>query len=248
MEPHPENIEILDDTEFEELCFELLEVLGFVNVDWRKGTALTTSPADRGRDIVAQHERTDIDAAKHLETWFVDCKHHKKGVPPEKLQGLLAWAQAERPAVALFMVSGFLSNPAKDYLRDYEYNNRPPFRIKYWERPTLEKLAAGHEELIRRYLFDIPRNESEIIAAEEEFFDRVWYNRKLVMLENIAAGIEKMPPEDIMAGMRRGMRKVEAKYGGQDNLVYDDFEWGMVNGKLSALRWVLGDEWDFLDT
>ncbi len=28
----------------------------------------------------------------------------------------------------------------------------------------------------------------------------------------------------------------------------DDFELGKWNGKLSALRWVPGEEWDFLDT
>jgi len=29
---------------------------------------------------------------------------------------------------------------------------------------------------------------------------------------------------------------------------WTDFEWGMINGKLSAIRWVFGDEWDMLDT
>lgn len=243
-----ENIDQLDETEFEEFCFELLEKLGFVNIDWRKGTALSTSPADRGRDIVAQHERTDdIDGTIHLETWFIDCKRYKKGVPAEKLQNLLAWASAERPHVALFIVSGFLSNAAKDFLKDYEQNNRPPFRIKYWERPTLERLVSGHEDLVRRFLFDVARNESEILVAEEEFFDRVWYDRSLSGEAKRAETGEKLP-EDIYKGMMAARKKVEVRYG-KDNLgPYTDFEWGMINGKLSALRWVLGYEWDFLDT
>jgi hypothetical protein len=50
----PLSFEALDATEFEQFCFDLLQELGFVNVDWRKGTGLRSSPADRGRDIVAQ--------------------------------------------------------------------------------------------------------------------------------------------------------------------------------------------------
>lgn len=29
---------------------------------------------------------------------------------------------------------------------------------------------------------------------------------------------------------------------------YTHFEWGMINGKLSALRWMLGEDWDELYT
>jgi hypothetical protein len=91
------------------------------------------------------------------------------------------------------------------------------------------------------------RPDSEIQNAEQEFMLRVWYNRKLVMLERIQQGKEQMPPEEIMDGMTRGMREMEAKYS-REELEYDDFEWGMINGKLSALRWVMGEDWDMLDS
>jgi len=101
-------------------------------------------------------------------------------------------------------------------------------------------------------LADVPiRGIKEIVQAEEELFDRVWYDRKLVLQQRIKDGLEKDSPPEIRRGMLAGMKRVEAKYGGRAALrryYKNDFEWGMINGKLSALRWVLGDEWDMLDT
>lgn len=236
-----------DATDFEEFCYQLLDGLdGFHNVDWRKGTPKQASPADRGRDIVAESDRKDVDGTRHVETWFVDCKHYSKGVPPEALQGLLAWAHAERPQVALVIASGYLSNACKDYLRDYEQNNRPPFRIKYWERPILDKLTRGNRELLDRFLLGGIRSESEIIAAQDEFYDRVWHERHLVHSDKHETGESPMREDILKVALEAAERVRERRPDVRP--VNDDFEWGMWNGKLSALRWVLGDEWDFLDT
>lgn len=241
----------LSETDFEEFIFHLLTRLGFVNVDWRKGTARDNSPADSGRDIVCQHIREDIDKTKHVETWFVDCKHYRKGVPPRDVQNLLTWAEAERPHTALIVASGFLSNPAKDYLEKYERNRTPPFRIKFWERPQLEQLTTTRRALLVEYnlLPTKTRPIKNILKAEEEFCDVIWYDRKLLLQRRLREGTATITPE-IKKGMLASMRRVEAKYGKKKLREYykDDFEWGMLNGKLSALRWVLGDDWDMLDT
>ncbi len=243
------HFERLTDTQFEDFTVDLLQALDFVNVDWRKGTGKASSPADRGRDIVCQTSRTEVDSSVHLETWFVDCKHFKQGVPATALQSLLAWAQAERPDVVLFVVSNFLSNTAKDFLADYEANQRPPFRIKVWERPVLEKLASSKVGLLRRHnLIDEPiRTVRTILRAEEELFHKVWYNRHIVWMQKLKRGEVSVDPQllKLARAAARGTREV---YGKRALGPWDDFEWGMLNGKLSALRWVLGSEWDFLDT
>jgi len=236
----------LDATEFEEFCFDLLHDMGFVNIDWRKGTALPSSPADRGRDIVAQLQQTDLDGTVRLETWFVSCKHHKRGVPPEKLQGTLAWARAERPNVVLIIASGFLSNPSKDHLADYERNDHPPFRIKYWEQPILKRLVADKAKLLQKYLLQGRRRESEILAAEEVYFDKIWYDRTMVLSKH--QSLRERVGEDVMKLMLQETEEVRGKYGAENIGPYNDIEWGMLLGKLSALRWVLGGEWDVLDT
>ena len=74
----------LKDSEFEGFCYDLLQSMDFVNLSWRKGTGLSSSPSDQGRDIQGQLLRTDIDGSQHHEQWFIECKHYVKGVPPEK--------------------------------------------------------------------------------------------------------------------------------------------------------------------
>lgn len=99
-----------------------------------------------------------------------------------------------------------------------------------------------------------------------ELTDKVWYNRHQVRREKIEEGrikivekethrpgdyVERTIQRDIWEGAQRSARKVEKSRNvmGRKNLgPWDDFEWDVINGKLSALRWILGDEWDMLDT
>jgi restriction endonuclease len=243
------NFNRLSATKFEEFCFELLHELGFINLDWRKGTARKSSPSDSGRDIEAVLERKDIDKTKRQEKWLVDCKHHKRGIPAKELLNLLSWAEAERPDVALFVASGFLSNPAKDYLASYTRNNHPPFKIKYWERPKLEELSKGKLDLLQAFhLVRVwLRPEKEVLRAEDELFDRVWYYRHVIWTEKVRHGLDKVGPE-ILKIAKAAAKKKRKEYGPGIAGPHSDFDWGFLQGKLSAIRWVLGDDWDFLDT
>lgn len=105
-----------------------------------------------------------------------------------------------------------------------------------------EKIADDSE-----YYEDEPRSIEEIVEASEEFLDKIWFDRHLSLRYRIETGKETVNPEIWKRALQSAQRVIE-KYG-EDNLgPYSDFEWGMLNGKLSALRWVLGDEWDMLDT
>src|SRR5207248_3221511 len=147
------------------------------------------------------------------------------------------------------IVSNFLTNSAKDYLEAYQRNNHPPFEIKYWERPKLESLTRAHRDFLQMHglLKKYVRPESEIWKAEQEFYDRVWYYRHMILMEKVRDERETMEPGVMKLGQAAEKRK-RKQYGPSIGRYMSDFEWGLMQGKFSALRWVLGEEWDFLDT
>lgn len=108
-----------------------------------------------------------------------------------------------------------------------------------------------------------PRRLSEILDAMDLLFHQVWYNRHMCSRMRVESGetnlvdketfpvkdhLKRPIQRDVWSMALKAAARVEKKYGIENLGPWDDFEWGMINGKLSALRWVLGDEWDMLDT
>ena len=109
-----------------------------------------------------------------------------------------------------------------------------------------------------------PRGLHEILEAEDLLFHQVWHNRHMNLRWSIEHGKVRVVDRDtwvakgsnnakyivdsIWEGGQHAATATRKQYGADKFGPYDDFEWGMINGKLSALRWVLGDDWDMLDT
>ncbi len=105
---------------------------------------------------------------------------------------------------------------------------------------------------------------SELIEAEDKLTTQIWYGRKWGIIDAVESGREKRVPrevweaatieqrrgmivDEIWDGMIAAMKSAEERYP-EELGPWTDFEWGMLSGKLSAIRWMLGDEWDMLDT
>ena len=107
------------------------------------------------------------------------------------------------------------------------------------------------------------RSLSEILDSEQLLFRKVWYKRHWSLRTEIAEGKHRVVPEkdysqnpysqdqtldSVWEQALAAAKRTEDEVGLENLGPWDDFAWGMINGKLSALRWVLGDDWDMLDT
>jgi hypothetical protein len=146
----------------------------------------------------------------------------------------------------------------------------PDFAIAFGDRSKyftglgaaiLASFPEEGEDLLAELDFrDEPRRLDEIQPILDKLWDQIWYNRHKNLEYRIETGDENLVDtwtprksdetvRSVWEQAKVAGRAMEEKLGLDDLGPWNDFEWGMLNGKMSALRWVLGADWDSsLDT
>jgi len=108
----------------------------------------------------------------------------------------------------------------------------------------------GIDEIEDETIFVIPqgisRSLKELVEVENELFEKLWYSRHLNRRVDVNKG-EYVDPE-IWEQALANAKKIEDKYSVDNWGCYSMFDLGLLCGELGAIRWILGDEWENLDT
>ncbi|MCW2516140.1 MAG: hypothetical protein JWR11_5182 [Mycobacterium sp.] len=128
-----------------------------------------------------------------------------------------------------------------DDLADLFAGDRSTFRLGVdgVEQALADEFGDEWPEIVEEnYFEEEPRRLDEILAAEQETFDRIWYDRSMSLEQQLEDAGDYAEVERLRKVAGMGRARVVSTYGINDVGPYDKFEWGMLNGKLSALRWV----------
>ena len=83
------------------------------------------------------------------------------------------------------------------------------------------------------------RKTKEVVAEYDKLWDKVWWNRHMSHCEaETASKCKKQGPGCDPA------RALEDRWGLAALNPGDQTEWGICQGKMMALAWVLGSEWE----
>jgi hypothetical protein len=134
----------LSPTEFENLTFDTVQLLGLKNCVWR------TPGSDVGRDIQGDYFPQDFSGYTRKEDWYVECKRYESSVAWPVVWEKIAYAEANAADVLLFVTSSSLSPQAVDQVNRWNELKKSPL-IRFWNGTDLWAKILNFPQLIVKY-------------------------------------------------------------------------------------------------
>lgn len=134
---------IKSDSEFEEMCFDLISEAGYTNLDWRKGSA------DNGRDIQCELAETNILSGDYISKWFIECKFYTGGVPVDKVSTKFDWADVEGPDNLILITSSHFSDSTKRWIE--KKKDKVNYRVSVIDGINLKRIILRFPRIIFKY-------------------------------------------------------------------------------------------------
>jgi Tfp pilus assembly protein PilF len=169
---------------FEELCFDLVQSMGFMNVDWKTGGS------DKGRDIEAKLRTPMPDGFTEIvEKWHFECKLSNRGISAEKVSSKIDWANAERVDKLAILSNAHLTNQAKEFISLRSKSTH--CKIVNWTGKRFLNVLFGNSKVCKSYFPDeqIPPQflkeveQTEMLPFIEDRFMRMGFRRNMDFLK-----------------------------------------------------------------
>jgi hypothetical protein len=127
----------INDKQFEEIVYEIVNTYNPTFIDWRNGTG------GKGRDIEARFKIQGGLDEEREELYFIEAKHStKQGVKWVKISDAFNWTENKKPSVLVIATSKHFTNPCKDEILEWEQKH-PHIHVIRWERKQLEAFVLS---------------------------------------------------------------------------------------------------------
>lgn len=139
-----EAISGLSPTEFENLTYDCLQLIGLKNLVWR------TPGADGGRDIEGIAYQTDLTGHESVQRWYVECKRYSSSIDWPTVWEKLSYADVQNADVFLLCTNSNPSPACESRLTDWNNSRRRPV-TRVWRGYQLPKILRSYPLVALKY-------------------------------------------------------------------------------------------------